>query len=137
MLIVTGDDVNVEARLEQAAGPGEILLGEATYRLVERFASVEPVPPLDVKGKSHPIRAWRLQEVSTGMARWLPSFDSPLVGRTRELEALRVALDAVTTTRTCGVVTILGPPGVGKSRLTADFVGALGGVTPLQGRCLP
>ena len=61
---VTGDAVNVAARLEQAAGPGEVLLGEATYRLVRDAVAVEPVEPLAAKGKSEPLRAYRLLEVS-------------------------------------------------------------------------
>ena len=62
--VVLGDSVNVAARLEQAASPGEVLVGEATYRLVHAGVSVEAVPPIVVRGKSEPVIAFRLHEVS-------------------------------------------------------------------------
>ena len=73
----TGDAVNVAARLEQAAAPGEVLLGEPTYRLV-RDAVVEPVEPLDAKGKSEPVPAYRLLVVGAGPRR---RAGTPFVGR--------------------------------------------------------
>jgi class 3 adenylate cyclase len=63
--LVTGDAVNVAARLEQAAEPGQILIGEPTYRLVRDAVSAEPVPPLELKGKSEPLPAYRLTQVDT------------------------------------------------------------------------
>ncbi len=79
--LATGDAVNVAARLEQAAGTGEILLGERTLRLVQEAVEVEPVEPLTLKGKAEPVPAWRLVTVSetAGERR----FDQPLVGRDR------------------------------------------------------
>jgi class 3 adenylate cyclase len=65
---VTADAVNVSARFEQAAGPGEILIGLETYRLVREAVDVEPVDPLALKGKSEPMQAFRLLEVSATAA---------------------------------------------------------------------
>ncbi|HEY7281391.1 MAG TPA: adenylate/guanylate cyclase domain-containing protein [Actinomycetota bacterium] len=135
---VTGDAVNLAARLEQAARPGEILVGGATYELIREFVTAEELPPFDVKGKSGQVHAWRLLEVSPGILRWTPRFDSPLVGRVEDLGVLGDMLDRVARSRTCLAATILGPAGVGKSRLTAEFLATLGeGVTVLRGRCLP
>jgi class 3 adenylate cyclase/tetratricopeptide (TPR) repeat protein len=135
---LTADAANTAARLEQAAEPGEVLLGDSTYRLVRDAVRVEAAGPLELKGKASPQTAWRLLGVSPegpGIARQL---DSPLVGRDHELAALRAAFQRVEEERTCRLVTVLGAPGVGKSRLTAEFIGSLRGrATVLQGRCLP
>jgi class 3 adenylate cyclase len=135
---VVGDPVNVTARLEQAAPPGGILLGEVTYRLVRDAVRAEPVEPLELKGKAQPVGAFRLLEVSPrapGVARRL---DSPLVGRDRELARLAGVFERVLEKGGCEVLTIVGPAGVGKSRLVGEFTGQLGErATVLQGRCLP
>ena len=134
--IVTGDAVNVAARLEQAAGPGEVLIGMETYRLVRDAVGVEKVPPLDLKGKAAPVTAYRLLEIDTsaeGVARRL---DSPLVGRRRERERLRADFEHVVSERTCQLFTLLGPAGVGKSRLVLDFVESADART-VRARCLP
>jgi class 3 adenylate cyclase len=97
----TGDAVNVAARLEQAAGDGEILLGEQAYRLVERLVRAEPLDPLTVKGRAAKLRAWRLRELDGG-DRLSPappveviqsSPTRPFVGRTKELHELRSTLE--------------------------------------------
>ncbi len=88
---VTGDVVNVAARLEQAAGAGEVLVGERTLELVGETVRAEPAGPLDRKGKSAPVEAWRLLEV-TEVPPVHRGHDSPLVGRKRELEAMSDAL---------------------------------------------
>jgi class 3 adenylate cyclase/tetratricopeptide (TPR) repeat protein len=134
--LVTGDAVNVAARLEQAAGPGEVLLGAETYRLVRDAVRVETVPPLDLKGKAEPVPAFRLVEIDTsaeGLARRL---DSPMVGRLRERERLRSDFERVLSERTCQLFTLLGPAGVGKSRLVLDFVGSAE-ARVVRARCLP
>ena len=136
--LAIGDPVNVAARLEQAAFPGEILIGESTYRLVMNAVVVEEAGPLNLKGKALPVRAWRLLEVfpdAPGVARRLAS---PIVGRELELSLLRQVLDRAIDEGTCQRVTLVAEAGVGKSRLTAEFVGALGdGITVAVGRCLP
>jgi predicted ATPase/class 3 adenylate cyclase len=135
---VTGDAVNVGSRLEHAAGPGEILIGDTTYRLVRDAVLVEPVEPLDVKGKAEPMTAWRVLGVVSGAPAVARRLDSPLVGRERELTMLRHSVERAEADQTCQLVTILGPAGVGKSRLTAELLGELNGkATVLVGRCLP
>ena len=87
--LATGDAVNVAVRLQQAAQPGETLLAETTLRLARDAVEVEPVEPLQLKGKREPVSAWLLVAVSTTPAE--RRFDSPLVGRERELTALAEA----------------------------------------------
>jgi class 3 adenylate cyclase/tetratricopeptide (TPR) repeat protein len=135
--LVTGDAVNVAARLEQAADPGTVLIGEETLRLVRDAVVVEPTPPLDVKGKSEALAAFRLVEVTAGVAGLARRLDSAMVGRERELARLRHAFEAAVADRSCQLFTVLGAPGVGKSRLVEEFLGSLGGATILRGRCLP
>ena len=135
--LVTGDAVNVAARLEQAAAPGEILLGESTHRLVKDAVEVTPVEPLDLKGKAEPVRASRLDVVLEDTAGHARHLDSAMVGRHKELEMLDHALDRVVTERTSHLFTLLGPAGVGKSRLVWEFVAGPGTeATVLRGRCL-
>jgi class 3 adenylate cyclase len=118
---VAGDAVNVAARLERAAGPGEVLLGEATYRLVVDAVDVEPVAPFVPRGKLTPVAVYRVLTVArdaTGLAR---RRDTPLVGRTGELALLYRILDRVIAGQACQLVALLGDPGVGKSRLVRAF----------------
>jgi class 3 adenylate cyclase/tetratricopeptide (TPR) repeat protein len=135
--LITGDAVNVAARLEQAAEPGTVLIGEETLRLVRDAVVAEPVPPLEVKGKTEPLTAFRLVQVTAGVAGVARRLDSPMVGRERELARLRQTFEAAIADRSCQLFTILGTPGVGKSRLVEEFLGSLGGATVLRGRCLP
>ena len=133
--LVVGDAVNVAARLEQAAGAQEVLLGDLTYRLVRDYVDVEEVEPLELKGKSEPVPAYRLVAVRKGAER-PRRLDSPMVGRERELERLSGQLDEAVHTRTCRLVTIVGEAGVGKSRLIDEFVRTYGELSFLRGRCL-
>jgi class 3 adenylate cyclase/tetratricopeptide (TPR) repeat protein len=135
--LVVGDAVNVAARLEQAAEPDEILIGEDTYRLVHEAVTAEHVGPLELKGKAAPVPAWRLLDVIPKAPGWGRRLDSPLVGRTREIAALEDAFQRVADGETCDVVTVMGPAGVGKSRLTAELLSRIGSrAIVLQGRCL-
>lgn len=132
--LVTGDAVNVAARLEQAASPGEVLIGDETRRLVRDAADVEPVE-VTAKGKPEPIAAYRLTKLdpeASGVARRL---DTPLVGRERELALLHQAFERVVSERSCHLFTLLGPAGVGKTRLTAEFLESVD-ATVARGRCL-
>jgi class 3 adenylate cyclase/tetratricopeptide (TPR) repeat protein len=135
--LVTGDAVNVAARLEQAAEPGTVLIGEKTLRLVRDAVVVEPVAPLKVKGKTEPLAAFRLVQVTPGVAGFARRLDSPMVGRERELARLRQMFESSIADRSCQLFTILGTAGVGKSRLVEEFLGSLGEATVLRGRCLP
>jgi class 3 adenylate cyclase/tetratricopeptide (TPR) repeat protein len=135
--LVTGDAVNVAARLEQAASPGEIFLGETTYRLARDAVEVEQVPALELKGKEEPVAAFRLVAVLADVAGHERHLDSPMVGRGKELAMLERALERAITERTSHLFTLLGPAGVGKSRLVAEFLSAsAGSATVLRGRCL-
>jgi class 3 adenylate cyclase/tetratricopeptide (TPR) repeat protein len=132
--LATGDAVNVAARLEQAAQPGEILIGEETYRLTRDVVEVEAIEPLTLKGKAEAVAAHRLLAV-TGEA--MRRDVAPMVGREREQELLATAWGRVASERSCHLFTILGPAGVGKSRLTAEFLASLGAALVVRGRCLP
>lgn len=136
-----GDAVNVAARLEQSASAGDVLVGETTWQLVRDAADGTPVAPLDLKGKDHPVAAWRLTHVAavedSGDAR-SSGVRTPLVGRERELALLRQAFDRAAADRACQLCTLFGAAGVGKSRLATELVASLGaGVRVVGGRCLP
>jgi class 3 adenylate cyclase len=135
--VAVGDAVNVAARLEQAAQPGEVLLGEDTYRLVRDAVVVDPVTPLALKGKSLPVAAFRLRTVRPGAAGRAQRLRVPVVGRAKELAALDGAFEDAAATRTCRLVTVLGTAGIGKSRLVHEFLAMVGmRATVLHGRCL-
>jgi class 3 adenylate cyclase/tetratricopeptide (TPR) repeat protein len=134
--LVTGDAVNVAARLEAAAEPGEILLGDETRRLAGDVVETDALPPLELKGKAVPVGAHRLVRVDGAQPLGRP--DAPLVGRREELARLRAAMGAALTERRCRLVTLLGPPGIGKSRLARELAADVGDeATALTGRCLP
>jgi class 3 adenylate cyclase/tetratricopeptide (TPR) repeat protein len=135
---VAGDAVNLAARLEQAAEPGQILIADSTYRLVREAVTAEPLAPLAVKGKTEPVSAWRLLEVTPGVPGWGRRLDSPLVGRDQELQALQEAVRRTSASRSCELVTVLGAAGVGKSRLVNELLATLGSrPRVVWGRCLP
>ena len=135
---VTGDAVNIAARLEQAAEPGEILLGEETRRLVRDAVLVEPVDPLELKGKAERVPAFRLVGVTPGAPALARGLDSALVGREEELATLHRALDEAATQRVCRVATVVGDAGLGKTRLVNEFVvREAERAHSLWGRCLP
>ncbi|MDX6358262.1 MAG: hypothetical protein QOH37_1316 [Nocardioidaceae bacterium] len=118
----TGDAVNTAARLEQAAGPGEILLGAATYQMVRDAVEAEPVDPVPAKGKAEAVPAYRLRRVLDAVHGHRRREDVPLVGRAHESRALDDALERTLTSGRNHLVTVLGPPGIGKSRLVGDFL---------------
>jgi class 3 adenylate cyclase/tetratricopeptide (TPR) repeat protein len=136
--LVTGDTVNVAARLEQASGPQEILLGELTYRLVRDAVEAEPVEPLTLKGKSEPMPAYRLLGVTAAGEGVRRRLDTPMVGRDTELATLSEIFEKATSERVCRLATVIGDAGVGKSRLIAEFAGRCGPDSQVvRGRCLP
>ena len=133
----SGDALNVAARLEQAALPGETLLGETTFLLVRDAVDVEVRGPVQAKGKEDGLAAYRLLAVSPdapGRARRLDS--APMVGRGTELRRLRAAFEQAREDHSCQLFTVLGAAGVGKSRLAEEFLGGAGAVQVLRGRCL-
>jgi class 3 adenylate cyclase/tetratricopeptide (TPR) repeat protein len=131
--LATGDAVTVAARLEQAAAPDEILVGSATFELTRDAVEADPVDPLTLKGKADPVPAYRLVRVHEPAER---RHEGPFVGRELELErVLQSWLTAVAEHR-CQLVTVVGTPGVGKSRLAAEFL-ARAEANAARGRCLP
>jgi class 3 adenylate cyclase/tetratricopeptide (TPR) repeat protein len=135
---VTGDAVNLAKRIQQAARPGEILIGTATYPLVRDAVEVGPPQTFSVKGKTEPVVPRRLDAVDATAPGFARRFDAPLVGRDRELRVLRDAFEQAVHMRSTRLVTILGPAGIGKSRLALELGAAIGDrATVLTGRCLP
>jgi class 3 adenylate cyclase/tetratricopeptide (TPR) repeat protein len=133
----TGDTAGTAQRLETAARAGEILLGEATYRLVSNAVLVEPVEALTLKGKAEPVDAWRLLGVVEGAPPFVRRLDAPMVGREKELAALRAEFDRAVSESRLRLVTILGPAGIGKSRLGNELVRTVREqASALVGRCL-
>ncbi len=136
--LATGDAVNVAARLEQAAAPGEIMLGEQTLRLVRDAVEAEAVEPLALKGKSDLVAAYRLVRVRAGAPAFARRLDAPMVGRELELAQLRQAYERAVRERAAILFTVLGTAGIGKSRLAQELLdGVRGDTTVLRGRCLP
>jgi class 3 adenylate cyclase/tetratricopeptide (TPR) repeat protein len=133
--LVTGDAVNVAARLEQAAESGEVLIGKATERLVREAVRSEPVEPLVLKGKAEPVSAYRLRELLADVPAFTRPIDAPFVGREPDLEALRHALAAAIEQRQPQLATIVGAPGIGKSRLAREL-SLSADARVLVGRCL-
>src|SRR5262245_58466801 len=131
--LATGDAVNVAARLEQAALSGTILIGETTHELVREVVEVESVEALVLKGKSAPQPALRLLSIMGEPER---SHDARFVGREEELGVLADAWARAVAQTRCELVTVVGEPGVGKSRLAAEALAAMG-ARVVRGRCLP
>jgi class 3 adenylate cyclase/tetratricopeptide (TPR) repeat protein len=131
--LATGDAVNVAARLEAAAEPGEVLIGQPTLALVREAVEVGPVQPLELKGKAEPVPAYRLVTVHDAPERRHAAL---FVGRERELELVRGALERVRAEERCELITIVGDAGVGKSRLVAEVLASVE-ATVVRGRCLP
>ncbi|HTG46796.1 MAG TPA: AAA family ATPase [Actinomycetota bacterium] len=133
----TGDVINTAARLQGAAPPGRLIVGQETYRATRRAVRYEEVGPVDAKGKREPVPAW----LAIGEADQapVPTDRTPLIGRDRETEQLASVWSASREHGRPSVVTILGPPGIGKSRLSRGFLRGIegdGGVA-VTGRCLP
>ena len=133
--LATGDAVNVTARLEQAAQPGEILIGAETRALVRDAVVVESAQSLTLKGKAAPVTAYRL--LSVGPEPPSRRRTGVMLGRERELGRLRAALAQAEADRSCQLFTVLGAAGVGKSRLAYEFLNGLDGATVVHGGCLP
>ena len=131
----TGEAVNLAARLQQAARPGEILVGPTAHRLAGESIVVEDAGPLELKGMGAPLRAWRLVDALESPARGVTR--SPLVGREAELELLENTFLRTVRNQRAHLVTIFGEPGIGKSRLAREFVDGVERASVLIGRALP
>lgn len=134
---VIGDPVNTASRLQTAAQPGEILVDEATAGMVRAFVSLEPVRALQLKGKAQPVPAWRVTGLEPAGTDASGADAAPLIGRDDELDDLRQIFRRVTRRQQVCLVTMLGAPGIGKSRLAREFVSGLADddVLVLTGRC--
>ena len=132
--LVTGDAVNLAARLEELAQPGEVLVGIETQRLVRDAVRVEPLR-LAAKGKAEPVDAFRLRDVDLKADAFARRLETQLVGRRAELEQLGQAFERAVSERRCHLFTVLGSAGVGKSRLASEFLSGLD-ATVVSGRCL-
>jgi class 3 adenylate cyclase/tetratricopeptide (TPR) repeat protein len=140
--IAAGDVVNTAARLQAAASVDGILVGEATHRATERAIAYREVEPIDAKGKSDPVAAWETVEMR---ARFgvdvIRRTDTTLVGREQELALLRDTLDRVRHRNETQLVTLVGEPGIGKSRLVHELYAHIESFAELitwrQGRSLP
>lgn len=135
--MVTGDTVNLAARLEQHAPGGEILIGDITRRLTRDLIETQTVEPLTMKGKAEPMPAFLVLAVNESRARSRTTMASPLVGRDEELGRLQRILAEAKSTSTGRLCTILGAPGLGKTRLAAELISTCGDWRVLQGRCPP
>jgi class 3 adenylate cyclase len=136
--MVAGDVVNTASRLQQHAPVGEIVVGEETHRATRSAIEYEPLEAVTAKGKTAPIAAWRaVAPASATGERHLSS--TPFIGRDREIGLLDATWERVELERRPHLITVLGPPGVGKSRLMAEFterISARKGRV-VRGRCLP
>jgi class 3 adenylate cyclase/tetratricopeptide (TPR) repeat protein len=135
--LATGDAVNVAARLEQAAPVNEIYLGETTWQLVRDAVEVEAVEPLQLKGKTEKVAAYRLISAG-GLDGYARRQDTAIVGRDEELAALSLAYQQACDTRSVRMVTVVGDAGLGKSRLVREVTDRIASdARLLRGRCLP
>jgi class 3 adenylate cyclase len=136
--LVAGDVVNTAARLQAAAPPNGILVGEETLLATRNAIDYEEAEPVVAKGKQAPVRVWRALQASAAPGDRLVG-RVPMVGRTTELEALRGIWARVVGERRPQLVTLFGPAGIGKSRLSAEFSELVlaGGNRVVRGRSLP
>jgi DNA-binding SARP family transcriptional activator/tetratricopeptide (TPR) repeat protein len=140
--IAAGDVVNTAHRMLVGASADGIFVGEPTYRATRDAIGYREVSPVEVKGKSEPILVWEALEAhSRPRADLAREQRTPLVGRQRELDLLRSALTRVWEERAPQLVTLVGAPGIGKSRLVFELFTSIEQarelVTWRQGRCLP
>ncbi|MFJ8844214.1 adenylate/guanylate cyclase domain-containing protein [Streptomyces cyaneofuscatus] len=136
--LVSGEVVNIAARLEQNAGPGEILIGPQTLLAAGPTVTAEPTGPLQLKGKRDSVEAYRLLALGADDPELLRRFDAPFVGRTTELESLGRALDETVREERPGLLRVTGEAGIGKTRLVREWLthrSGAGAFTYGAGRC--
>jgi class 3 adenylate cyclase/tetratricopeptide (TPR) repeat protein len=140
---VMGDTVNVAARLQSAARPGSVTVGERTMRASEGAVRYRTLEPLELKGKAAPVPAWEAVSLTAEqpVGRVAPAHESPLVGRREELAVLESLYERVLEEGTPQLVTLIGEAGVGKSRVLREFERRLAehpsAPSVRTGRCLP
>ncbi|HEX5951462.1 MAG TPA: AAA family ATPase [Actinomycetota bacterium] len=138
--LVTGEAVNVASRLQTLAEPGRVVVGERTWRDTRHAFGFRPLGEVQVKGIPRPLRAYEVGDELAPAERTAEA-GPPFVGRGHELELLRLLFDRAVRERRPNLATIVGPPGIGKSRLAHELAHALaeghGGARVVRGRCLP
>jgi class 3 adenylate cyclase len=136
--LVLGDAVNVAARLEQIANPGQVLLGPTTHWLVRHAVQVAELEPLALRGKRAPVAAKRLLSVDDAAQSRPTGVHTPLVGRDQEMRQIALVYERTVDSASCRLLCVLGPAGVGKSRLVGEaLAGLVSDARLLIGRCLP
>jgi len=136
--LATGDVVNIAARLQTAAPPGHVIVDAQSYHLTRHAFAFEVIPPIEAKGKREPVEAWLVGE-ALGTPAGRPTSATPLVGRDHELSLIASLWDRAVTSGHPHLVTVLGPAGIGKSRLAHEVADGVrsGGGRELSGRSLP
>jgi class 3 adenylate cyclase len=140
--MVTGDVVNTAARIQTVGAVNSVAVGEYTYRATSGIFEYEPLPPVKVKGKAEPLSLWRPKAARARYGSDVRShFRTPFVGRELERPLLISTFERAAQQRSVQLVTIVGEPGVGKSRLIAELFAYLHAKPEIirwkQGRCLP
>ncbi len=132
-----GDTFYVAARLQQMAQGGEILIGEQTHAFVDQAVRTESLGPTALKGRTARVSTWRAIELRPHDDAALPAPSTPFVGRDAELGELRRLLAGIRKAPTCQICTVVGPPGIGKSRLMRELREVVGHeTTAVLGRCV-
>ena len=136
--LALGDVVNTASRLQTSAPVGGLVVGEETYRATRNVIRYQELAPIDAKGKSEPVEAW-LALAPIGAPAERPATTAPLVGRARELSLVDSIWERAAAERRPHLVTIVGPTGIGKSRIAAEIVSRIEatGARTVRGRCLP
>jgi class 3 adenylate cyclase/tetratricopeptide (TPR) repeat protein len=136
--LAIGDVVNTASRLQTAAPGGRLIVGDETYRATRNAIGYEPLDPVEAKGKAEPVQAW-LALKPMGAPAERPLGAHPLVGRDREVDLMRSLWTRTLEERRPHLVTLVGPPGIGKSRLCREAAALVerDGGQVLRGRCLP
>src|SRR5207344_3215297 len=140
--MLTGDAVNTAARLEAAADPGHVVVGPGVYASTKDVIDYLEIAPLTLKGKAEPVPAWDAQRVKAKRRGERPSLglEARLIGRDEEMNVLKQTLQRVETEGRPAMVTIVGPAGVGKSRVTSELARYVEGLPQFiywrSGRCL-
>jgi AAA ATPase domain len=136
--LALGDVVNTASRLQTSAPPGGLVVGEETFRATRHVIRYEQLEAIQAKGKRDPVEAW-LALAPIGAPAERPPTTAPLVGRSHELDVLDSIWERATTERRPHLVTIVGPTGIGKSRVASEFLdrAVAAGAQHLTGRCLP
>jgi class 3 adenylate cyclase/tetratricopeptide (TPR) repeat protein len=136
--LATGDVVNTASRLQAAAPPGGLIVGIETFRATRDSIRYTEMAPIEAKGKREPLRAW-LAGAAIGAPGERAGAASPFAGREREIQVLESIWSGVVADRRPHVVTVIGPPGIGKSRLASEFSSLVAGHggRAFRGRCLP